>query len=381
MVSMFSAHFFNWSEQLKDSGHEIYWLDVYDSNTYVKKIGFINQIIGWRNKLNYPGRYYLKRKLSKVYNFINLFNQRKLADVFEETLLEIQPDVVHSFVMYSACVPILGVMKKYSHIKWIYSAWGNDLYYYQNIPSYLKGIKAVLPRIDYMFADCKRDFHITRKYSFKGEYLGTFPGGGGYDFSCYTKFLNPYSNRKVILIKGYQHKFGRCNNILEAISSLKKELSAYEIVVFGTHQSVFDFVSGSKELQNMENLKIIGQINHNEVLKLMGESFIYIGNSISDGMPNTLLEAIIMEVFPIQSNPGGATAEIIEHGKNGLLIEDPEDVEEIVKLILKSIDNLQLMQDGVSYNNQFIKPRFEREKVKCQVLKKYKLIEEELKTL
>ena len=69
----------------------------------------------------------------------------------------------------------------------------------------------------------------------------------------------------------------------------------------------------------------------------MGKSLIYIGNSNSDGMPNTMLEAIFMGAFPIQSNPGGATAELIQNGVNGLLIEDCEDMEDIKRLILKAL--------------------------------------------
>ena len=48
MVSIFSSHFFNWVKQLESSGHQIYWLDVYDSNTKVKEIEFVEKIIGWR---------------------------------------------------------------------------------------------------------------------------------------------------------------------------------------------------------------------------------------------------------------------------------------------------------------------------------------------
>ena len=50
MLSIFAPHFFNWTEQLRDSGHEIYWLDIKDSNTHVKQIDFVEQIIGWRYK-------------------------------------------------------------------------------------------------------------------------------------------------------------------------------------------------------------------------------------------------------------------------------------------------------------------------------------------
>lgn len=78
----------------------------------------------------------------------------------------------------------------------------------------------------------------------------------------------------------------------------------------------------------------------------MGKSLIYIGNSDSDGMPNTMLEAIFMGAFPVQSNPGGVTAELIQHGVNGLLIEDCEDVGQMVFVIKSSlIQNYTLAQN------------------------------------
>ena len=378
MVSMFSSHFFNWTEQLKDSGHEIYWLDVFDSNTYVKKIDFVEQIIGWRNKVKYPGRYVVKHKLPKVYNFINIFNQRKLIEVFIQKLDEIQPDVVHSFTMHLSCIPIVEVMKKNKNIKWIYSAWGSDLYVYINKVHELDKIIKTLPHIDYMFVDCNRDFKIAKKYGFSGRFLGVFPGRGGYDLNAANKFLKPFQERNSIVIKGYQEKHGKCIEVLKAISKLGNNLQNYNIVVFGAHHLVQDFVKNSRTLQTMPNFKVLAKLGHNEVLEIMGNSIIYIGNSTSDGMPNTLLEAIIMEVFPIQSNPGGATAEIIEHEKNGLLIENSENIEEIVILIQKTVENSRLLKEGIAYNTKHIKPKLERDYIKQQVLKKYKLIQEEI---
>ena len=96
-------------------------------------------------------------------------------------------------------------------------------------------------------------------------------------------------------------------------------------------------------------------------------------------MPNTLLEAIIMGVFPIQSNPGGATAEIIEDGKNGLLIHDPENSDEIAMLLKKAIDSPEMLKSAITINTQKIKPRLKRNHIKEQVLNQYYLIEKELK--
>lgn len=377
IVSVFSNHLFNWVLQLKGAGHELYWFDVNDATTYVKKIDFIHQTVKWKRKLDYPGRHWIKNNSPYVYGIIEKFNQKKFIDVFQQKFDEIQPDVVQSFEMHSACVPILEIMRKNPGIKWIYSAWGNDLFYYQNEPDKLKGIKAVFDRLDYMFADCTRDFLIAKEYGFTGSYLGTYPTGGGYDLNISNPKVKECDRRNIILVKGYQHKFGRCNNVLEALLEIEDEIKDFKIIVFAATEEVLKFVEHPR-FNKMKNLRILGPIGRGEVLELMGQSLIYIGNSTSDGTPNTLLETIIMEAFPIQSNPGGATAEIIMHGKNGLLIENPEDIKEIALLIKRAIQDSELLRSGIAYNNANVKPMLEKKYVKDQVLKKYQFVEQNL---
>ncbi len=378
MISMFSSHFFNWTQQLNDSGHEVYWLDIFDSNTHVEKIDFVHQIIGWRYKIDYTGRYFIKKKLPSLNKLILRFNERDLKTILEKKIQEIKPNVVHSFVMYLGTAPIFDVMKNHPEIKWIYSSWGSDLYYYRNQPKHLKEMNLVFPYLDFMFSDCRRDYLIACEHGFKGKFLGVFPGRGGFEFKKPHSFLKSFEERTTILIKGYQGKHGRCIPVLEAILNFKLELVDYKIIVFGADMEVVQFVKNSN-LENWNNFVILKRITEHEVLKLMGESLIYIGNSLSDGMPNTLLEAFIMGAFPIQSNPGGATAELIEDGKNGLLIENPEDVDEIRSVIQKAISDKGSLKSGIEYNFKNIKLKLEREAVKKQVVEKYKLIEKNLK--
>lgn len=377
MVSMFANHFFNWTNQLKNEGHEIFWIDIFDSNTYVQKIDFVHQIIGWRNKVDYPGRYWIKKNTPRTYNLINRINQRNFAGFFEKELCRIQPDIVQSFVLHTAAYPLLGVMKKFPKVKWVYSAWGNDLFFRQQNKIDQNIIKKTLPEFDFMFADCTRDYEIANKLGFRGRYLGTFPTGGGYDFKIYDPLILPFKQKKIILIKGYQGKLGRCNVVLKAISNLKEKLTPFQIIVFGANEQVEIFAT-KIGLTKWGNFEIKYQIPHKEVLKLMGASILYIGNNISDGMPNTLLESIIMETFPIQSNPGGATEEIIFNYKNGLLIKNPESDEEIKELILIAINDSKKIKLGIEYNSKFIKPNLERSFVKKQVLEKYVIISKSL---
>ena len=375
MVSIFAPHFFNWTEQLKDSGHEVYWLDVFDSNTKVEKIDFAHQIIGWRYKWDFPGRYFLKKKVPGLTKIINRFNERKLQEVLEEKILEIRPDVVHSFVMFIAGSPIVSVMKKYSAIRWTYSAWGSDMYFLLNSEGHLNQGQRTLPEIDYMFADCERDFHIARENGFKGKLLGVFPGGGGFDFKISDPLMQAYEKRKIILIKGYQGDLGRCIEVLKAIKT-SGSFKNYQIIVFGAAPEVFEYAKSS----GISNLKVYTTISHLEVLKLMGKASVYIGNSISDGMPNTLLEAIIMGAFPIQSNPGGATSEKIQDGFNGLLIDEPENINHIVSVLQKLKSKNIAIKKGINYNLEILKPALERNFVRQQVLECYDLVSREINT-
>ncbi len=125
-------------------------------------------------------------------------------------------------------------------------------------------------------------------------------------------------------------------------------------------------------------IDVKGNLSHIELLKLMGKSLIYIGNSISDGMPNTLLEAIIMGAFPIQSNPGGATTEIIKDKINGLLIDKCEDLDEISQKIILALSNNNFLQEAFDYNKK-LQLKLDFKYIRDQVLEKYNLVENELK--
>ena len=377
MLSIFAPHFFKWTEQLKDSGHEVYWLDIFDSDTKVPQIGFVHQITGWRYRLHYPGRYYLKKKAPAVTRLINTFNELNLQDFLDKKLREIKPDVVHSFVMYLATAPVREVMRKYPKVKWVYSSWGSDLYFYRNREKELREMRETFPELHYMFADCHRDYQIAVENGFGGEFLGVFPGGGGFSFHITDPLMQAQGSRNLILVKGYQGLHGRCISVLRALWKIKKEVGSYKVIVFGAGEEVNQYIKKSG-LNNWEVLDVYGNLPHSRVMDLMGKAYLYIGNSLSDGTPNTLLEAIIMGAFPIQSNPGGATAEIIKNGNNGYLINDPEDEDEIAELIRKALSEKTVISEGVKFNLREVKPGLEREQVKKRVLTKYQYIEKHI---
>ncbi|WP_452220371.1 glycosyltransferase [Lacinutrix salivirga] len=375
MVSMPSLHFFRWTEQLEDSGHEVFWFDILDSGGS-SRLHWVTQFTNW--KLKYPklkGRHFVKKHVPKLYKSIRTITENNAADAFEKVLLEVQPDCVHSFVLQISGLPILEVMKTHKHIPWIYSSWGSDLFNKANKPNYEADLNSVLNNTNFLFTDNLRDYNIAKHYGFKGKFLGAFPGGGGFKVEN-TDWITPIAERNTILIKGYQGALGRSIEVLKAIASIENVIKKYKIVVFGSDDEVVNFINQTEVFSTL-NIEIHNKQNflaHDAILQLMGKSLIYIGNSVSDGMPNTLLEAITMGAFPIQSNPGGVTKEVITHQKNGLLIENCEAVHEISQQIKTALTNPELIKSAFTINQNNIKPKFEYQLIKNKVLQAYNSI-------
>jgi hypothetical protein len=350
LVSMPSIHVIRWIENLKDADIELYWFDVLGKGELVTDVK-LTQITNWKKrKLPYfKGEYWLSKKMTKFYKKLQPFLEETSSNAFKNVISNIQPDIVHSFEMQSCSYPIFEAMEANPDIKWIYSCWGSDLFYYSNIKFHKNKIKQVLNRVNYLITDCNRDFEIAKSNGFKGLFLGIIPGGTGFKMDQLKERFS-VKEREIILVKGYEHKFGRGLNVIKAIHNLETELINYEVVVFGAHGSVIDYIEKN-------NLPYIVHdrhgLSHSDLLTIMGKSLIYIGNSISDGMPNTLLEAIVMGAFPIQSNPGKVTEEIIEHKKNGLLIANPEDINEIKNLISMAIENKKMIDNAITINQMF----------------------------
>lgn len=373
MVSMQSIHFTRWTNQLKDSGFEVFWFDINDAG-YNTNLSWINQITGWKKRfLKSKGRYFLKKYLPSFYIWFTRYVDNDLEQTFEEVLLEVKPDVVHSFALYVSCSPILQVMNKYSEIKWIYSSWGSDLFYYQNDASYLLDIKNVLSRMNFMFSDCKRDFELAKTYGFQGDFLGVFPGGGGFEFEKLKLYILPIEKRKIILVKGYENRSGRSINVVKALQKINKDIKDFEVVFFLTSPNLCEYLEANKSEIDF-NYRILDHVDHLKMMKIMGESLLYIGNSNSDGIPNTLLEAMGMGAFPIQSNPGGASSEIIKNGYNGLLINDCQSINDIKTQISYFLNNKINLNQSFMESIVKIHEEFDYNIIKSKVVTTYKSI-------
>ena len=363
---MNSIHFRRWSEQLKDSDHEVYWFDILDQG-YAPSMSWMTQITGWKKGfLQKRGRTALKKFVPSLFTILSKNFDTKVDSAFAKALEQIKPDVVHSFALQISCLPIYSTMCRNAHIKWMYSSWGSDIF----MPSILnieeKDLSKVLRRLDYLITDCKRDFHMAERLGFKNKYLGVFPGNGGVDF---IRNLGKPKLANGILIKSYQDSIGRGDKIALAISKIKEELSSMKIFFVGaSNHPIYDLLSTWSNVKIYDRLKPLDQ---HSLFKIYNQSIIYLSCSLSDGMPNMLIEAMGFGLLPIQSNPGGVMEEIIKDGVNGLLIESDISEDKIAEKLMFALRNLRDFDQHLKISKRIIKNRYNREYWKCQIMKLY----------
>lgn len=372
MVSIPNHHFFQWVDQLKDSGHDVVWFDASDGGTTVERINWVTQIKGWKLKWDFPMRHTFKQYFPKIYTYLQKYNERNLTAVFEKIVQEYQPDIVHSFEMRLAGLPILAVMQKRHSIPFIYSSWGSDLFYHEQLGITQSTVTSFLERVDYLITDCWRDYNIAVANGYTNVFLGVFPGNGGITID--TTKIKDSQERDTIIIKGYDDGVGMASKVIEALALVPIPLIRnYNLLIYSADASIV-YQLKNKEYFNSLKVRVINRgafISNAELLAIMGQSVLHIGNSISDGMPNALLEAMGMGAFPIQSNPGKVSEEVIENGINGILIKNPLDAQEIANNIEWAIVNPEVRVQAQTHNVDFIQKKCNRITLKKKIIVMY----------
>jgi glycosyltransferase involved in cell wall biosynthesis len=291
------------------------------------------------------------------------------------TIDRIEPDIIHSLEMQHAGYLTLEARRyvKNPFPVWAYTPWGNDIFFFGQLSAHKDKIESVLAACDYYGPKSNRDIALGRAYGFKGDMLPVLPGNGGLETRHLRRLWQPGppSARRVIMLKGYQGSMGRALVALRAIELCADLLKDYQIAVYSTGEAVrikAELVSNHTGLP----IQIIPAIQHEEMLKLYGRARISMGLSISDGVPNSMLEAMAMGALPIESNTSCAD-EWIEDNKTGFMVP-PEDYEPLIEALRRAVTDDLLVDTAAEINAQAVQERADVSVIKPQVLSMYRHI-------
>jgi glycosyltransferase involved in cell wall biosynthesis len=215
-----------------------------------------------------------------------------------------QPDFVHALELQHGGYITSRALEDESLItQFIATNYGSDIYWFQQFPRHLNKIKRLLVRADRYSAECNRDVDLAKKYGFTGEVMPVFPNAGGFTHEQLSRPLIPTAERKVIAIKGYEGWVGRASVAVKALYLLIDELADFKIVFYSCNLKSIQLI---KKLKRNTGLNVEwhskGELTHGQMLDLFATARIYVGISVSDGISTSLLEAMAMGAFPIQTS-------------------------------------------------------------------------------
>jgi len=313
----------------------------------------------------------LSSRLTRQSN--NKFKERALARIIQN----IKPDIVHSLEMQHAGYLTLAARErlKGKFPKWAMTIWGSDIYLFSRLKEHTSRIHSILELCDYFGSESERDIHLARKLGLKGQVLPILPATGGVDLMHCENFKSPglVSERRTIILKGYQHFAGRALFGLRALALCADLLKNYRVGIFGASPDVTLAAELFSQNTNIPVDIVSGSSYYapdDDILRAFGNARIAIGLSISDGLPRSLIEAMVMGAYPIQSGTAAADEWIVD-GRNGSIVP-PEDPAIIAKAIRTALLDDALVNSAADMNARIVSERWDQAVITPQVVEMYK---------
>jgi len=378
-----SIHTARWISQLEGQGHEVHLFpsESNEINPALRHVKLHDGLFGDYLSLD-PSVQVIDDVVSFPKNFRRLvrgflrrldlrWNDR--AWRLSRVTRMIQPDIVHSMEIQHAGYLTLQAQKyiRGKFPKWIVTIWGSDIYLFGRLKKHIEPIKAVLSKCDLFVCECGRDISLARNLGYQGKVL-QIAVTGGYDINRIRQ-LRPAgltSQRRVILVKGYQNFSGRALVALRALELCADVLNGYRIAIHLSN----DVISIAAELMSKStgiSVDLIPQCSLEEMLKWHGMARISIGLSISDGLSCSLLEAMLMGSYPIQSDTSCASEWI---QGDSVSFVPPNDPHIVAAAIRRAIGDDALVDRSAIINIKLTEDRLDRSKMRADIVGLYETL-------
>ena len=169
------------------------------------------------------------------------------------------------------------------------------------------------------------------------------------------------------------------NELVEVFNEMSKSISNIKLILVGPFENDLDPISEASNVILKNNMNIIHVGFQDDVRPYLAMSDIFVFPSYREGFPNVVMQAGAMGLPSIVTNINGCN-EIIEDGKNGLIIE-PKNTDQLKDAIIKLIKNKELRSYLAFNARQMIVERYEQKYLWNEILKEYKSLEEEYESL
>ncbi|MGC6442422.1 MAG: glycosyltransferase [Rubripirellula sp.] len=379
-----SVHTARWIRQLADTGWDLHLFPSGSDQVHqeLPKLTYYS-VPGSRNRFRNS---LIKRGTRRTLlpGTLHRKMRRLRADWFSEakrlasTIESVKPTLVHSLEIQHSGYLTFDAYQRLQKAgvalpPWMVTNWGSDTYFFARIDEHRKKIKKVLATCDYYDCESNRDQRAARELGFQGHLFPVTPNGGGFDLESFERLRQPgpTSDRRVVLLKGYQFWAGRAMVALRAIELCADALRGYQVRIYSANDDV-RLVAQSIADSTGVDIRIIPTCDHESMMREHGKARISMGISASDGVSTSFLEALVMGSYPIQSNTAAAD-EWIRDGESGSLV-DPHQPTQIAQTLRRALSDDDLVDRASLINARVARERLDHLKIAKQAIGMYRTV-------
>lgn len=380
-----SPHTHRWLSQLADTGWDIHLFPSVDNSLHSSDFKGITihhsfyEIDAWRRSesrviaLPVPFR--------DAGSFARRVLEKKAPDYralqLAATIKLLRPDIVHSMELQRAGYL---VDRARSFLggripKWIATNYGCDLHLFGRLDEHRPRLRSVLEHCDFYSCECQRDVGLAIQHGLRGQVLPVMPNTGGFDLEVIQPIRSAVvpSRRKRILVKGYQHIAGRALVAFAALRRISHLLEGFEVAVFGWDEVVAASATMFSQDTGVKTV-LLPRCHHSTMLQHHAQARVFVGLSISDAISTSMLEAMAMGAFPVQSGTACADEWIVD-GLTGFMVE-PEDPEAVAEAIRRAITDDRLVDQAFEANWNVCTSRLDSQRLRHQAIEFYSLVQQ-----
>lgn len=152
----------------------------------------------------------------------------------------------------------------------------------------------------------------------------------GYDDTKWYKLEGVQKEKIVMTVGGSPDERTFKRKGLDFLLQVAKEMPDTKFIIVGLKPAILDLAKS----QAPENAELVGYISHEELHQYFSKAKVFCQFSLSEGLPNTLCEAMLCECIPVGSSANGIPYGI---GETGFVLKH-KNVDEARALINQALN-------------------------------------------
>lgn len=274
-------------------------------------------------------------------SIISKLNYLTVIPRLKKLIQEEKPDIIHAH--YASSYGLLGALVK-THIPYIVSVWGSDVYDFPNITPFGKQIiKYNLKKADYILSTSHVMAKETKKYTDKEIIVTPF----GVDISLFKPKETQRTDTFIIgNVKTLRPKYG-IDDLIKAsqIVMSNNPNQNIRLEIYGEGPQKEELINLAKELGIEDKVIFKGFVDNNKLPEVYSSFSVAVSLSVynSESFGVVAVEAMACGCPVVTSDADGFT-EVVENDKTGFIVpkRNPEAAAEAIQ---KFIDNPNLQKE------------------------------------